>query len=65
VRHRHAALESAVRRGAARMHDPLGNPLVVEVRDLLAEDEVLPQGRAAQAGLQRTPVSRLAALNIS
>ena len=38
------------------MHDPLGNALVVEVRDLLAEDEVLEQGRAAQPGLERVLV---------
>jgi hypothetical protein len=29
------------------MHDALGNALVVEVHDLLAQDEVLQQCRAA------------------
>ena len=33
-------------RGATRVDDPLGDPLVVEVRDLLAEMEVLHQRRA-------------------
>ena len=33
------------------MHDALGNPLVIEVRDLLAEDEVLQQRGAAHSGL--------------
>jgi hypothetical protein len=42
-----------VRRGPARMDDPLGNALVIEVGDLLPEVEVLQQGRAALAGLQR------------
>ena len=30
------------------MHDALGNALVIEVGDLLAEDEVLEQRRPAQ-----------------
>ena len=38
------------------MHDALGDALVVEVRDLLAQDEVLEQRRAAQPGLQRVLV---------
>ena len=38
--------EDAVRGGAAGVHDPLGDALVVEVRDLLAEVVVLEQGRA-------------------
>ena len=42
------ALEVAVRRGAARMHDALGNALVIEVRDLLAQDEVFEQRGPAQ-----------------
>ena len=50
--------EEAVRRGAARMDDSLGDPLVIEVRDLLAKDEVLEEGRAAKARLQRTLVVR-------
>jgi hypothetical protein len=40
--------EVAVRGRAARMHDALGNALVVEVRDLLAQDEVFEQRRPAQ-----------------
>ena len=35
------------------MYDALGDALMVEVGDLLAEDEVLEEGRAAQARLQR------------
>ena len=35
------------------MHDALGDALVVEVRDLLAQDEVFEQRRPAQAGLER------------
>ena len=52
------ALEEAVRGRAARMHDPLGDALVVEVGDLLAKDEVLEQRRAAQARLQRVLIVR-------
>ena len=35
------------------MHDPFGDALVIEMRDLLAKDEVLEQGRPAQPGLER------------
>ena len=35
-----------------------GMPLVIEVRDLLAKDEVLEEGRPAKAGLQRTLIVR-------
>jgi hypothetical protein len=35
------------------MHDPLGDALVVEVEDLLAEMEVFEQRRAAGADLER------------
>ena len=52
-RHRLVDLEVAVGGRAARMHHALGNPLVIEVGDLLAEDEVLEQRRPALAGLQR------------
>ena len=38
---------------AAGMDDPLRDPLVIEVGDLLPEVEVLQQGRPALAGLQR------------
>ena len=47
------ALEDAVRAGAAGVHDPLGDALVVEVGDLLAQVVVLEQSRPARAGLQR------------
>ena len=43
------ALEVAVRARAAGMHDALRNPLVVEVEDLLAKDEVFEQRRPAGA----------------
>ena len=52
------AFEEAVRRRAARMHNPLGDALVVEVGDLLAKDEVLEQRRAAEARLQRVLIVR-------
>ncbi len=45
-------LEMAVRGEAAGVDDALGNALVVEVEDLLAQDEVLEQRRAARAGLE-------------
>ena len=45
--------EDAVRAGAACVHHPLGDALVVEVRDLLAQVVVLQQRRAALARLQR------------
>ena len=38
------------------MDDALGNALMVEVLDLLAQDEILEQRRAASAGLQRVLV---------
>ncbi|MGY4515198.1 hypothetical protein ACVWWW_000766 [Lysobacter sp. HA18] len=50
--------EETVRARTARMHDAFGNALVVEVRDLLAQDEVLEQRGTAQAGLQRVLVVR-------
>ena len=46
------ALEVAVRSRAAGVDDALGNPLVVEMRDLLAQDEVFEQRRPAQTGLE-------------
>ena len=39
--------------GAARIDHALRDALVVEVRDLLAQDEVFEQRRAAQAGFER------------
>ena len=35
------------------MHDALRNALMIEVRDLFAEDEILQQRRPAQPGLER------------
>lgn len=45
--------EETMRRRAARMDDSLRNPLMVEMLDLLAKDEILQQGRAPWPGLQR------------
>ncbi len=45
-------LEMAVRAIAARMNDALGDALMVEVEDLLAEMEILEQRRAARALLE-------------
>jgi hypothetical protein len=45
--------EHAVRSGSARVDDALGNALVVEVGDLLAEVMILQEDRAAGPGLQR------------
>ncbi len=41
-----------MRGSAAGVDDPLGDPFVIEVRDLLAEVEVLQQCRAAITGAQ-------------
>jgi hypothetical protein len=57
-RQRLVALEEAVRGGAARVHDALGDALVVDMGDLLAEDEILEQRRSAQPSLQRILVVR-------
>ena len=54
--HRLVALEEAVGRRAAGVHDPLGDPLVIEMSDLLAEDEVLQQGGPPEPGLERVLV---------
>ena len=40
------------------MDNALGDPLVVEMGDLLPKDEVLEQGRAAKARLQRALILR-------
>ena len=53
LRQRLGELEVAMRRRAARVHDPLGDALMVEVGDLLAEDEVLQQRRPARIRAQR------------
>ena len=50
---RAVADEGAVRAGAAGVHDPLGDALVVEVGDLLAQVVVLQEGRPARPGAQR------------
>jgi hypothetical protein len=42
---RFGALEEAMRAGAARVHDAFRDALVVEVRDLFAQDEVFEQRR--------------------
>ena len=39
--------------GTACMHHPLGNALVVEMGDLLAQVEILQQGGPAFANLER------------
>ena len=56
VGQRLVVLEEAVGAEAAGVHDALGDALVVEVEDLLAEVEVLQQRRAALADLQRVLV---------
>ena len=40
------------------MNDALGNALMIEVGDFLAEDEILEQRRPAQPGLQRILIVR-------
>ena len=52
LRQRLVAFEVAMRAGSTRMHDAFGNALVIEVRDLLAQDEVFEQRRSAQPGLE-------------
>jgi hypothetical protein len=52
-RHGLVDLEVAVGAGAAGVDDALGDTLVVEVGDLLAQDEVFEEGGAAVADLQR------------
>ena len=56
VGERLVVLEVAVGAVAARVDDPLGDALVVEVEDLLAEVEVFQQRRAAGADPQRVLV---------
>ena len=57
-RQRLVVLEEAMRAVAARMHDALGNPLMVEMEDLLAEMEILDQRRTARTDLERILVVR-------
>jgi hypothetical protein len=52
------AFEIAMRGRPARVHDAFGDALVVEMEDLLAQDEIFQQGRAARAGLQAVLVVR-------
>ena len=56
LRHRLVDLEVAMRGRAARMDHALRDALVVEMRDLLAQDEILQQRRSAHAGLERVVV---------
>jgi len=49
---RSRGLEKSVRTEAARMDNSLGNPLVVKVKDLLAEMEILHQHRPARTHAQ-------------
>ena len=51
-RERLVNLEVAMGAGAARMDHALGNPLVIEMGDLLAEDEVLEERRPSVACFQ-------------
>src|SRR5690606_25607397 len=52
------AFEETMGPGAAGMHDALGDALMVEVGDLLAENEVLEQRRSADPRLERGLVIR-------
>ena len=45
-----------MRRRAPRMNDTLGDSLMVEVRDLFAQDEVFQQRAASLASLERVLV---------
>ena len=56
VRQRFVGLEESVRAAAARVHDALRNAFVIEMRDLLAQDEILEQRRATQPRLERALV---------
>jgi hypothetical protein len=42
-----------MRARGSRVHDALGNALMVEVRDLLAQDEILKKRRAPRVGPER------------
>lgn len=55
-RERLVAFETAVRPRTARVHYALGNALVIEMGDLLAEDEVLEQRGPPKTGLERVLV---------
>ena len=58
LRERLGELEEAVHAGGARVHDTFGNALVVEVRDLVAQDEVFEQGGSPRVGAQRVLIVR-------
>src|SRR5690606_9993208 len=47
------AFEETMGSRAAGMHDTFGDPFMVKVGDLLAEDEVLEQRRPANSRLER------------
>jgi len=51
-------LKKAVRSRAARMHDTLGNALMIEMGDLLAQHKVFQQRGTARTALQRILVVR-------
>ncbi len=42
-----------MRAEAARVHDPLGDALMIEMKELFAKMKVLERGRTARADLQR------------
>ena len=51
--HRLIHFKKPVRACAARMHDALWNPLVVEVHDFFTQDVIFEQRRATGAAAQR------------
>ncbi len=57
-RQRFVVFEEAMRAVAAGMDDALGNALMVEMEDLLAEMKILDQGRPARTDLERILVIR-------
>ena len=56
VAQRAAAGEGAMRAIPPGVHDPLGDALMVEMEDLLAQGEILQQRRAGRTGPQRVLV---------
>jgi hypothetical protein len=58
VGERFVGLEEAMCAEATSVDDPLGNPLVVEVEDLLAKVEVLESRWASRPDLQRGLIVR-------
>ena len=53
VGQRFVVLEIAMRAEAARMHYPLGNAFMIEMKNLLAKMEIFQRGRPARADFQR------------